>query len=245
MDALKVRNSSFFIRQERLGIFESPGYSLKENSNIYYTIKLFRKAIVIQDAINNVPTPLFEEFCLAAIQLSELYPAVLGENYLCRMLKNDMINNASFALEIWKKESPNARSVEEFLLSQLNIHTLDFVKSNQHNAIMKFLWTVRAVNFIHTFIENLTANSGEDTNYSAREAYNKSLRPFHGFVKVGIAIMAFKLIPPKAELIRSLGLPDTDSGLTTLKNLTRASKPCIDQINFLLEKYGCNFRNKV
>lgn len=214
-------------------------------SNLEYIATAFRNSMGYTRAVEKTAVPLFEKFCKAAVLYSDFYHSALGDNFVCNMLRNDIIANSYHAIEVWKRESPDAESVEEFLKSQIKIHTLEEVKLNSNSAINKFLWTVRAANFIQYFIENLISASTEDLHFSARDAYNKSLRPYHGFIKAGIAMMAFKLIPSKTDLILSLGYPDTASGLEALKGLLLASKPCIDQINVLLEKYGCNFQDKV
>ncbi|KAJ1608206.1 putative glycolipid transfer protein [Cryptosporidium canis] len=208
-------------------------------------ITAFRNSTTYTESPTRTPVPLFEQFCRTAVLYSEFYQSVLGDNYVCKILQNDIINNSSRAMEAWRRESPGSRSVEDFLKSQIQLHTLDKIQSNQNSAVIKFLWTVRATNFIQCFIENLISSPKEDLYSSARDAYNKSLKPYHGFVKSGIAVMAFKTIRPKTEIVLSLGFPDFASAQEALRRLLFVSKPCIDQINILLEKHNCNFQHKV
>ncbi|OII75601.1 glycolipid transfer protein [Cryptosporidium ubiquitum] len=236
MNGVKVCNGLKEFRQN---------VNLKSYSNLEYIATAFRNSMAYTETVEKIPVPLFEQFCKAAVLYSDFYHSALGDNFVCNMLRNDIISNSCDAIEVWKRESPDAKSVEEFLRSQIKIHTLDKIRSNSNSAVIKFLWTVRAANFIQHFIENLISASAEDLHFSARDAYNKSLRPYHGFIKIGIAMMAFKLIPSRTDLILSLGYPDTNSGLEALRELSSVSKPCIEQINVLLEKYGCNFQNKV
>ncbi|PPS96849.1 Glycolipid transfer protein (GLTP) [Cryptosporidium hominis] len=245
MNGLEICNSQRELVQNSKRIFHTKDSHLKSYPNLECITTAFRNSVIYSEKVNNPPVPLFEQFCKAAVLYSDFYQFALGENFVCNLLRNDIKNNSSQAMEAWKRESSDAKSVEEFLNSQIKIHTLDKIRSNPSSAIIKFLWTVRTTNFIQYFIENLISTTGEDLHCSARDAYNKSLRPYHGYVKVGIAIMAFKLVPSKTNLILSLGYLDIDSGITALRKLSSASRPCIDQINALIEKYGCNFQNKV
>ncbi|KAH8582206.1 glycolipid transfer [Cryptosporidium sp. chipmunk genotype I] len=246
MNGLEVCNSPRGgLVQSSNRIFQRQDNRLRSHPNLECITVAFRNSVMYTETVKKTPVPLFEQFCRAAVLYSDFYQSALGDNFVCNLLRNDIISNSGQAMEAWKKESCDAKSVEDFLRCQIEIHTLDKIKSNPSSAVIKFLWTVRATNFIQYFIENLISATGEDLRCSARDAYNKSLRPYHGFVKIGIATMAFKLIPSKTNLILSLGYTDVDSGIDALKKLTSASKPCIDQINELIEKYGCNFKNKV
>ncbi|POM85209.1 Glycolipid transfer protein (GLTP) family protein [Cryptosporidium meleagridis] len=245
MNGLEVCNIQREFVQNSNRIFPSKDSHLKSYPNLEYITTAFKNSVIYPETVKNPPVPLFEQFCKAAVLYSDFYQLALGENFVCNMLRNDIKNNSAQAIEAWKRESSDAKSVEEFLKSQIKIHTLEKISSDPSSAIIKFLWIVRATKFIQCFIENIISTTGEDLHCSARDAYNKSLRPYHGYVKIGIAIMAFKLIPSKTNLILSLGYPDIDSGIIALRKLLYASKPCIDQIIGLIEKYACNFQNKV
>ncbi|KAH7648032.1 glycolipid transfer [Cryptosporidium bovis] len=209
----------------------------------------FKNSYLIRYDIKNssvpITIPLFEEFCISAIQLSNLYHVVLGKNFICTILKNDILNNTRDSLNVWTNESSGAKTVEEFLRSQIEIHTLNGIESNNGNGVVKFLWVVRSINFIFNFIENIIFVSGEDLYESILDAYNRSLRPYHGFTKYTIAMMAIKLVPNKTELINNLGFSDIETGINALKELIYISRPCISHIDFLLDKYNCNIKHVV
>lgn len=245
MNGLQVCSSPKELKEGDRSVFQRQNSKLESCSKVECVTMAFKNSVVYTETLRKTPVPLFEQFCKTAVLYSDLYPSVLGDNFLCKMLKNDIINNSSHAMEVWRRESPGSRSVEDFLRSQTQIHTLDELRSNQNSAVTKFLWTVRATNFIQQFIENLISSSGEDLRSSAVDAYNKSLKPYHGLVKAGIALMAFKIVRPKTEIIVSLGYSDSASGLNALRRLSSASKPCIEQVIALLDKYDCNFQNKV
>lgn len=225
--------------------FQKQGSRLESYSKVECVTRAFKNSVVYAGSLEETRIPLFEQFCKTAVLYSDFYQYVLGDNFLCKMLKNDIINNSGHAIEAWRRETPSSKSVEDFLRSQIQMHTLNELRSNQNSAVVKFLWTVRTTNFIQQFIENLISSSGEDLRSSAIDAYNKSLKPYHGLVKVGIALMAFKIIRPKTEVIASLGYPDSTSGMDALRRLSSASRPCIDEINALVDKYNCNFQTKV
>ena len=209
----------------------------------------FKKSYLIQsdDKNNSIPIaiPLFEEFCNSAIKLSTLYQAVLGDNFVCKILNSDIVNNTRDSLSAWIKESRDSKTVEEFLKSQIEIHTLNGIESNHGSGVVKFLWVVRSVNFIFNFIENVAFVSEENLYESILDAYNRSLRPYHGFTKHTIAMMAIRLVPSKTKLISNLGFSDIETGINSLREFISISRPCISRINFLMEKYQCNFKHIV
>ncbi|KAH8738748.1 glycolipid transfer protein [Cryptosporidium ryanae] len=224
----------------------------KNNSscNVVSSIsEYFKNSYFVKHDVKNnsmsIPIPLFEEFCNSALQLSNLCQAVFGKSFICTILKNDIINNTRCSLDVWTRESSDSKTVEDFLRSQIEIHTLSGIEENQSSGVIKFLWVVRSINFIFNFIENIIFVSEESLYESILDAYNRSLRPYHGFTKYTIAMMAIKLVPNKTELINNLGFSNIEAGINALKELIFISRPCITHVDFLLQKYNCNFKHIV
>ncbi|OII77824.1 hypothetical protein cand_013400 [Cryptosporidium andersoni] len=189
--------------------------------------------------------PLMEGICTAALSVVSLYPKILGENFICTILKDDLIGSSSASLKLWQQDCPETRTVEEFLIREIDIHGLEELRSNRSSAVVKFLWMIRALNFIFKFLENTVTGNSDNLFSAATNAYTTALKPYHGFMKAGIVNLALQLCPSRIKFMGALGFQDMDVALDICRRLIQVSKPCIEQVNCLLIKYNCNFPDKV
>ncbi|KAD6119395.1 hypothetical protein E3N88_10666 [Mikania micrantha] len=127
-------------------------------------------------------------------------------------------------------------NVVEILKKEANEGTSKKVTSSSK----AFLWLTRSLNFTVNLLELIEKNTKVDMEQAVEEAYESTLKPWHGWISSTAYRVARKLIPDNKTMIEILVSESKDEETLKhdIKTFTTLLIPLLDEIRSILETYG-------
>ncbi|KAL8261396.1 hypothetical protein R6Q59_025445 [Mikania micrantha] len=152
------------------------------------------------------------------------------------VLRQDINRNIQ-RLEKMQESDPKLYSnVVEILKKEANEGTSKKVTSSSK----AFLWLTRSLNFTVNLLELIEKNTKVDMEQAVEEAYESTLKPWHGWISSTAYRVARKLIPDNKTMIEILVSESKDEETLKhdIKTFTTLLIPLLDEIRSILETYG-------
>jgi len=185
-----------------------------------------------------------EEIAIAAAGMAPIYDIVFGSGMVSNHLKKDIMNSSGAVKNAWEQNPEQCNTIDMLIIFEKEHATIEKIRKDSKSGVKNLLWMNRALDFMITFLHGVfVKNVDKPAKFSANEAYNAILKPYHGLLVSGIVTLAFNLCPSRDELIRKLGFIN-DKVEEKVIHLHSIIKPMCETTIKLLEDEGCNFKDK-
>jgi hypothetical protein len=78
----------------------------------------------------------------------------------------------------------------------------------------------------------------------AREAYDGTLKPYHGWAISNVVRMALGMVPSRPQLLQSFGLPDEASAAAAMGRATAVMRPVVTTVGGWYASHGWDWPDK-
>lgn len=106
---------------------------------------------------------------------------------------------------------------------------------NSSSCANGLLWLTRAMDFLVALFQNLIDNPDWTMNRAATEAYNLTLKKWHGWIASSAFTVALKLIPDRTKFMSTVGEGDLE---VDIKAFVTSFSPLLRENHIFLESVG-------
>ncbi|KAL7245981.1 hypothetical protein ACSBR2_001169 [Camellia fascicularis] len=182
------------------------------------------------DAVAHIPTKPFLFVCNLVIQvLDKIGPTMSA-------LRQDMDQNIQ-RLEKMHESDP---SVHSSLVEILKKEASEGNARKSTSCSRAFVWLTRALDFTVALLRLLVKDFGRSMEQAVEEAYNITLRPWHGWISATAYRVALKLVPDNKTFVGVLVAKDKDLDMLKeeMQALISLLVPLLEQCHSVLISYG-------
>ncbi|CRG96707.1 glycolipid transfer protein, putative [Plasmodium gallinaceum] len=187
------------------------------------------------------------KLCELSNAIYPIYNKIFGDGFLGETLKKDLKNSSLKVKKAVEKVPEETKYVSKMYSYNLKKYeNLEKLKKDMDNGLINFMWMKRALEFIVVFLEKCyVTKSSSKLNICAQEAYEEVLKSYHGYITVNLVKLGIKLSPSRENLTKRLGFESNEEAKIVIQNFILITKPLINDISKIMEKYNCNFKDKV
>ncbi|KAJ9125352.1 hypothetical protein QFC22_000312 [Naganishia vaughanmartiniae] len=164
----------------------------EEDVPFYKTVKRSFKDVHIE---GGVQTDQFCEACDAVIQFFDLF-----NNAAFSIVQNDLSSKIAKVRERLAAKPETSQTLEQLLI--------DEKQENVPFATGALTWLLRSLKFTTLGLRLNMADQKEELSTSMTKAYERTLRPYHGFMIRPLFRLAMNVCPYRAKFYPSLGEPE-------------------------------------
>ncbi|KAH7365400.1 hypothetical protein KP509_18G025300 [Ceratopteris richardii] len=180
---------------------------------------------LVKSASGDMLTKPFLDVCRIILPVLDKFGAAMA------MVKSDIGGNIT-RLETRYKEDPSAF----YLLHDIVRREISEKKAKNSNSCANgLLWLTRAMDFLVALFGNLLDHVDWTISHAATEAYNVTLKKWHGWIASSAFTVALKLAPERTKFMSVLGDGDLDSDI---KNFVSAFSPLLQENHDFLKSFG-------
>lgn len=181
---------------------------------------------------------------LAAMDTMPPVYDILFGGIVAGQLKGDIVGSTN-TVKAAVERLGGPSTLTALVQAELEAHGADIKKCKfKESGIIGLLWLNRAVMFITTFCANLNAGA-ETSKAAAVSAYEKILKPYHGWIAGGVVTMAMGMCPTIEDLYVKLEIADPEVRQEKLGGFLKLMEPLYSEILTLLEAHKANFPDTV
>ena len=145
------------------------------------------------------------------------------------------------ALGVQLARLPHVGTVQDAIRHDM-AHGLTFGENrNRKGVSFNVLWLSRALRFILFLLENMTdgAFAGKETKDAAREAYSRSIKPFHGMLLSNVFGTMMGQVPSRKKFIENLAEGRTaEEAYHEMAAFARIAGPMVADLHDFLSQNG-------
>ncbi|XP_037809592.1 glycolipid transfer protein [Lucilia sericata] len=174
-----------------------------------------------------------EEFLAAS---SEIVDVIRSFGTLFTPVISDMSGNVAKIRKSYEKDPVKYKYLEDLIILNVNVDNF---------AANALLWLKRGLQLICTFFENIfhDKESTEVVKKHLLDAYEKTLKPYHGFIVQSTIKIMYSWVPTRSQLIGNG--PQHDENIKVLETFLPTMRAHLDRIDNLLKKYDLDDKSKV
>ncbi|XP_053950698.1 glycolipid transfer protein [Anastrepha ludens] len=142
---------------------------------------------------------------------------------------NDMNGNITKLTKVYSKDKTKYVYLEDVVILNVNVDTY---------AADALLWLKRGLQLICTFFENIfyDAQATEVLKLHLQNAYERTLKPYHGFLVQSTIKIIYNWVPTRSQLI---GQGEAhDENLQVLEKYLPVMRSHLNRVDALLKKYN-------
>ncbi|XP_004535249.1 glycolipid transfer protein [Ceratitis capitata] len=142
---------------------------------------------------------------------------------------NDMNGNIVKLTKVYQTDRLKYTYIEDMIVLNLNVNNI---------AADALLWLKRGLQLIYTFFENIfyDAQGAEVLKPHLQNAYERTLKPYHGFIVQGTIKLIYSWVPTRSQLIGK-GEAHAEN-LQVLEKFLPTMREYLNRIDLLLKKYN-------
>ncbi|XP_024973083.1 glycolipid transfer protein 3-like isoform X2 [Cynara cardunculus var. scolymus] len=181
------------------------------------------------DDPDHIPIKPFLSLCNFLVHLLDKIGPTMA------VLRQDIHRNI-LRLEKMQESNPTLYSnVVEILKKEASEGTSRKVTSSSK----AFLWLTRSLDFAVNILELIEKDVEVNMEHAVEEAYEATLKPWHGWISSTAYRVALKLVPDNKTLIDILKseVEDREAFKDDIKTFTSLLLPLLDEIHSILETY--------
>ncbi|KAI3671686.1 hypothetical protein L1987_87426 [Smallanthus sonchifolius] len=202
-----------------------------EELSLLDAMKLNHHPVVADDQENATHLPLkpFLSLCNFLLHLLDKIGPTMA------VLRKDINRNIQ-RLEKMQESDPKLYSnVVEMLKKEASEGTSRKVTS----CSKAFLWLTRSLDFTVNLLELIEKDTGVDMEHAVEEAYESTLKPWHGWISSTAYRVARKLVPDNKTMIEILisESKDEETFKDDIKTFTTLLIPLLDDIHAILVRF--------
>ncbi|XP_017489366.1 PREDICTED: LOW QUALITY PROTEIN: glycolipid transfer protein [Rhagoletis zephyria] len=184
----------------------------------FKTLKGFPPAVV-----EKIETEAFLEAATEIVTIIETF------GKLFTPVVNDMNGNITKLTKVYNKDKALYAYLEDLIILNVNVDNF---------AANALLWLKRGLQLICTFFENIfnDTQATEALKLHLQNAYERTLKPYHGFLVQGTIKIIYNWVPTRSQLI---GQGEAhDENLQVLENYLPVMRSHLNRIDALLKKHN-------
>ncbi|KAK1427171.1 hypothetical protein QVD17_15854 [Tagetes erecta] len=152
------------------------------------------------------------------------------------VLRQDINRNIQRLEKMHESDPKLYTNVVEMLKKEANEGTSRKVTSSSK----AFLWLTRSLDFAANLLEQIEKDTSVDMQQAVEEAYESTLKPWHGWISSTAYRVALKLVPDNKTMIDILTseAKDEETLKNDIKTFMTLLTPLLHDIHSILETYG-------
>ncbi|KAI3685520.1 hypothetical protein L6452_34768 [Arctium lappa] len=181
------------------------------------------------DGTDHIPIKPFLSLCNFLIHLLDKIGPTMA------VLRQDIHRNI-LRLEKMQESDPTLYSnVVEILKKEAS----EGISRKVTSSSKAFLWLTRSLDFTVNILELIEKDVDVNMEHAVEEAYEATLKPWHGWISSTAYRVALKLVPDNKTLIDILKseVEDRETFKKEIKTFTSLLLPLLDEIHSILETY--------
>ena len=188
--------------------------------------------------------PLETHAFLEAAKNVPLFFDTMGAAF--KPIKSDVSGNITKLEKIYNKDTEKYSTFKAMLAEDVE----EKKTRDSNGATIALLWLKRALQFMAHFLKAIA----EDADKTERlvpfvgDAYEKVLKPYHGFLARGAFTLVSKATPNRKDLLKSLAFKKEgldDEVISGMAEFVAALQANLDQIQALYKEMDLDFTDKV
>ncbi|KAJ3691655.1 hypothetical protein LUZ61_020819 [Rhynchospora tenuis] len=151
------------------------------------------------------------------------------------VLRQDIHQNIQRIEDFNAKDKSRSSSLIEIIVKETDEGTIR--KAN--SCTRALIWLTRSINFTVALLGTLINSPDLTLEEAVEDAYNGTLKPWHGWISSAACKVALKLIPEREYFISLLmgKCEDFEDLKEDIRNLISMLQPPLDEMNYLLAKH--------
>ncbi|XP_076943285.1 glycolipid transfer protein 3-like [Bidens hawaiensis] len=153
--------------------------------------------------------------------------------------------------------SRNIQRLEKMQESDPKLYSnvVEILKKEAHEGMSRkvtssskaFLWLTRSLDFTMNLLELIEKDNAVDMQHAVEEAYESTLKPWHGWISSTAYRVALKLVPDNKAIIEILlsEAKDEETLKDDLKTFTALLIPLLDDIHSILVRFLLIFSDPI
>ncbi|KAJ4783200.1 Glycolipid transfer family protein [Rhynchospora pubera] len=157
----------------------------------------------------------------------------IGPTFL--VLRHDIQQNIQRIEDFNANDKSRSSSLTEIILKE----TDDGTVRKANSCTRALIWLTRSINFTVALLQTLINSPNLTLEETVEDAYNNTLKPWHGWISTAASKVALKLIPEREYFISLLlgKCKDFEDLKEDIRNMISMLQPPLDEINSLLAKH--------
>ncbi|KAJ4802276.1 Glycolipid transfer family protein [Rhynchospora pubera] len=157
----------------------------------------------------------------------------IGPTFL--VLRHDIQKNIQRIEDFNANDKSRSSSLTEIILKE----TDDGTVRKANSCTRALIWLTRSINFTVALLETLINSPNLTLEETVKDAYNNTLKPWHGWISTAACKVALKLIPEREYFISLLlgKCKDFEDLKEDIRNMMSMLQPPLDEMNSLLAKH--------
>uniref|UniRef100_A0A1L8ECQ5 Putative glycolipid transfer protein n=1 Tax=Haematobia irritans TaxID=7368 RepID=A0A1L8ECQ5_HAEIR len=149
---------------------------------------------------------------------------------------NDMAGNIAKIQKVYVKDCNKFKYLDDLIILNIGVDNM---------AANALLWLKRGLQLVCTFFENIynDAQNTEVVKKHLQDAYEKTLKPYHGFIVQSTIKIIYSWIPTRSQLIGQG--PQHDENMKVLSTYLPTMRWHLNRIDDLLKKHNLDDKTKV
>ncbi|XP_028786318.1 glycolipid transfer protein 2-like [Neltuma alba] len=209
---------------------------IRSSSEISSAIEELSVLVLVKPGDNHeaalIPTKPFLSLCYLVLQvLDKIGPTMT-------VLRQDVQQNIKRLEMVLESNS----SLSSNLVEILKTETREGNAKKGASCSKAFVWLTRSLDFASALLLTLSRDSGINMEEAVQEAYNITLKPWHGWISSAAFRVALKLVPDSKSFIDLLKANDEsyDTQTEKIKILVSLLAPFLEGIHCILKAYDLN-----
>ncbi|XP_027149590.1 glycolipid transfer protein 3-like isoform X1 [Coffea eugenioides] len=177
-----------------------------------------------------IPTKPFLSVCNLLLQVLDKIGPTMA------VLRQDVHQNIQRLEKFYESEPSVYSNVVEILSEEAKEG-----KAKKGPSCSKaFVWLTRSLDFTVTLLQLLVEDFGRDMEQAVDEAYNITLKPWHGWISSAAYKVALKLVPDTKDFITILMAEDENQDMLKeeIRTLISLFLPVLEGIRTILKTFG-------
>ncbi|KAL9234210.1 hypothetical protein vseg_009105 [Gypsophila vaccaria] len=183
-----------------------------------------------QVVVSKIPTRPFISLCSSILQVLDKIGPTMA------VLRQDIFKNIQ-RLEMLYETNPGKYS---YLVEMLNKEAVDRNAKKGDTCSKALLWLTRCLDFTAALLQRLIIDPKESMEQIVGDAYNITIRPWHGWISAAAFRVALKLIPDTDTFINLL--KDNHDNFDALKDEIQSFLsllvPLLEDLHSTLSTFG-------
>ncbi|XP_011290767.1 glycolipid transfer protein [Musca domestica] len=149
---------------------------------------------------------------------------------------SDMTGNITKIRKAYEKNCQKYKYLDDLIILNIGV---------DNTAANALLWLKRGLQLICTFFENIynDVQQSDVVKKHLQDAYEKTLKPYHGFIVQSTIKIIYSWVPTRSQLIGQG--PDHDENIKVLATFLPTMRGHLDRIDALLKKHNLDDKSKV
>lgn len=179
----------------------------------------------VKSASGDMLTKPFLDVCRMVLPVLEKFGAAMA------MVKSDIGGNITRLDARYREDTSSFYLLYDIVRKEISEKTT----KNSNSCANGLLWLTRAMDFLVALFANLLNHPDWTMSQAATDAYNVTLKKFHGWIASSAFTVALKLVPERTKFMAVLGEGDLEADI---KSFVVSFSPLLQENHEFLRSVG-------